>query len=253
MTSIAQQVQSLPGSPGKNSNAAQSLLRSSLKMTRLPGSRLVVTVTKLFLAARISLLLGASTLAGAFASGQVVAQVVPPALIGQGLPARQPAYPVCQPPNPSEYLLLIVSQTPENQERVRRILPPSATATVCNYLDDVVTRVSGFTTVDTANAWARYMTESIGLTAFVARPAETPPAPVLPLPSSQTPQPQTFPPVQSFPQPPNPARPNSCTPGNSTPFHIANIQSPGFGVWICSSGGLLQPAGVGCSSKTTGR
>jgi hypothetical protein len=126
-------------------------------------------------------------------------QTVPPVLVGQGLPVRQPSYPVCQPPNPGEYLLLIVSQTPENQERVRRTLPPSATATVCNYLDDVVTRVSGFTTVDTANAWARYMTESIGLTAFVARPAETPPAPVLPLPSSQLPQPQPSPQPQTPP------------------------------------------------------
>jgi hypothetical protein len=60
----------------------------------------------------------------------------------------------------------------ESQDQVRRTLPTSARSNVCNYLDDVVTRVSGFTTVDTANAWARYLNESIGLSAFVARPSE---------------------------------------------------------------------------------
>ena len=84
----------------------------------------------------------------------------------------QASYANCQPPSPGEYLLLVVSKTIDSQEQVRRALPPSATVTVCNYLSDVVTRVGGFTTAESANAWATYMKESIGLSAFVARPSE---------------------------------------------------------------------------------
>jgi len=82
----------------------------------------------------------------------------------------QSSYPPCQPPNAGEYLLLVVSKTPDVQEKVKQTLPPSATSTVCNYVDQVVTRVGGFTSADTANAWARYLSDSSGLSAFVARP-----------------------------------------------------------------------------------
>ncbi len=87
-------------------------------------------------------------------------------------PAAQTSYTACQPPNAGEYLLLVVSQTLESQEQVRQTLPPHTSAIVCNYLNDVVTRVSGFTTAETANAWAKYMKESVGLSAVVARPPE---------------------------------------------------------------------------------
>ena len=104
-------------------------------------------------------------------SANVSAQV-PPAPPLLETPAAQANYADCQPPSPGEYLLLVVSKTFESQEQVRRTVPPNTTVTVCNYLNDVVTRVGGFTTADTANAWAKYMRESIGLSAVVARPSE---------------------------------------------------------------------------------
>ena len=97
---------------------------------------------------------------------------VPPAPPLLETPSAQANYADCQPPSPGEYLLLVVSKTAESQEQVRRTVPPNTTVTVCHYLSDVVTRVGGFTTADTANAWAKYMQESIGLSAFVARPSE---------------------------------------------------------------------------------
>ncbi|MBD2020491.1 hypothetical protein H6F43_09855, partial [Leptolyngbya sp. FACHB-36] len=96
-----------------------------------------------------------------------------PTLPNMGTPA--PIYPSCPPPSGGEYLLLVVSKTPDVQERVRRSLPPSASPILCNYLSDVVTRVGGFTTVDSASAWAKYLTDTAGLSAFVARPSDAPP------------------------------------------------------------------------------
>jgi hypothetical protein len=117
-------------------------------------------------------------------------------------PTSQPIYPICKPPSPGEYLLLVVTRTVEVQNQVRQTLPASAKSTVCNYLDDTVTRVSGFTTIDTANAWARYLNESAGLSAFVARPTEAsaasgkPPTtisvpPATPIPATTTTKPGT--------------------------------------------------------------
>ncbi len=103
----------------------------------------------------------------------LLAQVPPPPPLPADSSTTQPIYPICKPPGPGEYLLLVVTKTVEVQNQVRQALPASAKSTVCNYLDDIVTRVSGFTTIDTANAWARYLSESAGLSAFVARPAET--------------------------------------------------------------------------------
>lgn len=82
---------------------------------------------------------------------------------------------LCQPPQPNEILLLVVTRTQESRNQITQLLPPSTTVMTCRYLNDTVTRVGGFRTVDRANAWARYLTESTGLAAYVARPAEAPP------------------------------------------------------------------------------
>ena len=124
-------------------------------------------------------------------AASVTAQI-PPAPPLLETPSAQANYADCQPPSPGEYLLLVVSKTPESQEQVRRTVPPKTTVTVCNYLNDVVTRVGGFTTADTANAWAKYMRESIGLSAFVARPAEVA-AQTSPMPTRATPNPTRSP------------------------------------------------------------
>ncbi|PSB29869.1 hypothetical protein [Stenomitos frigidus] len=145
-----------------------------------------------YIAQRFPGLLGSVLLAGVSLTitASVTAQI-PPAPPLLETPSAQANYADCQPPSPGEYLLLVMSKTSESQEQVRRTVPPNTTVTVCNYLNDVVTRVGGFTTADTANAWAKYMRESIGLSAFVARPSEvaaqTSPTPVQPFPKPSSP------------------------------------------------------------------
>ncbi|MBW4692664.1 MAG: hypothetical protein KME27_12965 [Lyngbya sp. HA4199-MV5] len=139
--------------------------------------------------------LGWLLLAGVVVSTTSVTAQIPPApptLDAPSAPA-QAGYADCQPPIAGEYLLLVVSKTLESQEQVRRTLPPNTTVTVCNYLNDVVTRVGGFTTAEAANAWAKYMRESLGLSAVVARPSE-PVAKASPAPTAtQTPVTSTTP------------------------------------------------------------
>ncbi|WP_432808148.1 SPOR domain-containing protein [Pantanalinema sp. GBBB05] len=147
------------------------------------------------------------TASGALVAIASIAQTPPPL---QPTAAPVGNYPACQPPNPGEYLLLVVSKTTASQEQVRRSLPSGAPTIVCNYLNDVVTRVSGFTTVETANAWARYLNDSTGLAAFVVRPAEAPstarqPVPITPTPVTQpSPVPSTSPAAATPPTAYNP-------------------------------------------------
>jgi len=116
----------------------------------------------------VALLTGAILLT---AGTKVQAQALPPAEV---LPPQTASYATCQPPAPSEYLLLVVTRTPDSQTQVQQLLPPNTSVNTCNYLEDTVTRVGGFRTVERANSWAKYMTETTGLAAFVARPAEIP-------------------------------------------------------------------------------
>ena len=98
--------------------------------------------------------------------------------------------PQCQPPNAGEYLLLVVSTTPDAQTKLRKVLPNNTSTTVCRYFNDVVTRVSGFNTAETASSWAQYLTETVGLQAFVARPSiagNVPQSPAITNPPSASP------------------------------------------------------------------
>lgn len=83
----------------------------------------------------------------------------------------------CQPPQRGEYLVLVVSETRERQEQLQRTLPANTKTSVCRYLNNIVTRISGLRTVEDANGWARFVNEIVGLEASVARPAEPPPTP----------------------------------------------------------------------------
>lgn len=131
---------------------------------------------------------------------------------------RAPA--ACQPPKTGEYLVLVLSPTEEAQTRVRGTLPADINATVCTYLQDVVTRIDGFTTLDVANKWAEYLNEIAGLPAFVTRPAD--PTPVAASPTlSPAASPRPFPrPVVASPTPravpPSPA-PRAVSSPRSTP------------------------------------
>lgn len=101
-----------------------------------------------------------------------------------GQQSRAAEFPPCPPPAANEYLLLVRGETAEDRTRIQDLLPSSSTVLVCNYLDDTVVRGGGFTDLETANAWAQYMTEVEQLQAFVARPAVTPVATTTPRPAA---------------------------------------------------------------------
>lgn len=108
------------------------------------------------------------------------------------LAISEPGVPPCQPPQPGESLLLVVTNTNENQQQVIGILPPQAIATACQYLDDVVLRVEGFPTVNAATNWAEYINSDLGLSAFVAVPegqSAVPQAAATVIPDPYNPQP----------------------------------------------------------------
>lgn len=75
----------------------------------------------------------------------------------------------CQPPQPDEYLLLIVTKTPDEQEIVKRSFPGNTNNTVCRYIDDTVTRVGGFRNSQIAGDWVKYIQDVVGLRAYVVR------------------------------------------------------------------------------------
>lgn len=79
------------------------------------------------------------------------------------------AQPTCQPPQSDEYLLLIVTKTPEQQETVRRSFPGNTNNIVCRYIDDTVTRVGGFRSSQIAGDWVKYIQDVVGLSAYVVR------------------------------------------------------------------------------------
>lgn len=95
----------------------------------------------------------------------------------------------CQQPNVGEYLLLVLSPTPENQKQLRAALPTEQKTIVCKDNNQIVTRVGGFTNIDDAKRWARYIQNIVGLSATITtRPTE--PVTQLPqtIPNIQTPK-----------------------------------------------------------------
>ncbi len=79
----------------------------------------------------------------------------------------------CQPPRADEYLLLVRNPTPAKQSQVQQILPATADISICRYDNQNVIRVSGFSTLDVANAWASYVTEVSGSPTVVLRPSRS--------------------------------------------------------------------------------
>ncbi|MEA5580132.1 hypothetical protein VB620_02115 [Nodularia harveyana UHCC-0300] len=75
--------------------------------------------------------------------------------------------PICQPPRPGEYLLLVVSPTVNSQQQLRSALPNQIQGTTCQYLNDTVTRIGGFNSIDNANRWAKYVNNIVGLSAII--------------------------------------------------------------------------------------
>jgi hypothetical protein len=96
----------------------------------------------------------------------------------------------CQQPNVGEYLLLVLSPTPENQKQLRTALPTEQKTVVCKYTNQIVTRVGGFTNIDDANRWARYIQNIVGLSATITTRATEPVTQQVPqtIPNIQTPK-----------------------------------------------------------------
>ncbi len=85
----------------------------------------------------------------------------------------QSALPACPPPVTGEYLLLVRGKTESDRAQIAAILPAENPVLVCTYLNESLVRAGGFTSLETANAWATYMTTEAGFESFVSRPSET--------------------------------------------------------------------------------
>jgi len=152
--------------------------------------------------------------------------------IGPEMAIAQTRLPACRPPSPQEYLLLVISETGEAQAQVRRILPAEIEATVCQYRNNTVTRVGGFTNLEVANSWARYVQDIAGLPAFVAQPKATVanPPPIQPVGG----------PLAQQPPPPGTALPPATPPTTQTqgpPVTVPPLQRQPLP-------GQTQPAGI---------
>ena len=103
-----------------------------------------------------------------FTSALLVIAPIMHSLISSIQPAiAQKNLPICSPPNPGEYLLLVISPTQDNQQQLRSALPTEIETSVCNYTDKTVTRIPRFNKVDDANRWARYIQNVVGLSAII--------------------------------------------------------------------------------------
>ena len=79
----------------------------------------------------------------------------------------------CEPPQAGEYLVLIVSETPKDQDVARRTLPGDIKSQICQYVDGVVTRIGGFEDQLVAEDWASFIQNGSGLQTYVIKPETT--------------------------------------------------------------------------------
>ena len=73
----------------------------------------------------------------------------------------------CQLPQPNEYILLVLTQTSETQQQVRNAFPETAQLNVCQYGENVVTRIGGFSKFEFANSWSQYIKDNLDLLTIV--------------------------------------------------------------------------------------
>ncbi len=109
----------------------------------------------------LAVALSAATLASAIGSALMPSQAL-----------AQSRLPACPPPAAQEYLLLVRGDNEAERRQISAALPADNTVLVCQYLDEVLVRAGGFTSLETANAWATYMTTVEGYESFVSRPTD---------------------------------------------------------------------------------
>ena len=135
----------------------------------------------------------------------IATAIAPLAIVSPG----KTQIPVCAPPNAGEYLLFVLSRTPDSQATVRSKLPVDVPVNVCDYQGSPVTRLGGYRTEAAANAWAQYLSQSTGLQTIVVKPSPI----AMPTPTpTPTPTPLTSTPIsQAAGIPSNPNASNSST------------------------------------------
>ena len=87
--------------------------------------------------------------------------------------SAQSSLPVCPAPSSGEFLLVVRGDSEAERAQIASILPVESPVLVCRYLDEVVVRAGGFTSLETANAWASYMSSVEDFESFVLRPANS--------------------------------------------------------------------------------
>jgi len=99
-----------------------------------------------------------------------------PAVMGifAGPVSAQSSLPACPPPASNEYLLLVRGETEAERSQIAAILPVESAVLICQYTDEILVRAGGFTSLETANAWATYMETEQGFESFVSQPASQP-------------------------------------------------------------------------------
>lgn len=92
-------------------------------------------------------------------------------LVTAPLASAQSQLPACPPPANQEYLLLVRGKTEAERSEIASILPADNPVLVCQYRDETLVRAGGFSSLETANAWATYLTTVEGFESFVSKPS----------------------------------------------------------------------------------
>ena len=92
-------------------------------------------------------------------------------LVVAPLASAQSQLPACPPPASQEYLLLVRGKTEAERSEIASILPADNPVLVCQYRNETLVRAGGFTSLETANAWASYLTTVEGFESFVSKPS----------------------------------------------------------------------------------
>ena len=83
----------------------------------------------------------------------------------------------CQPPQTGEYIILVVTETQADQAQIRQTLPAGTNLALCQYRENVVTRIGGFDNLEDANRWGQYINDIVTLPTVIVRPPSAKPTP----------------------------------------------------------------------------
>lgn len=93
-------------------------------------------------------------------------------------PSPSPSLPTCASPQTNEFLVIVVTDTQEQQRQianqVQRSLGPQYGVQVCQYRGKTISRVSGFRDVEAAKKWAIAVDLATGLPGIIVTPLDAP-------------------------------------------------------------------------------